>query len=578
LPPLLLSERLPGEPRSVRADILLLTLLIGGAYLLCLGHWPLEAPSEARYAEIPREMVASGDWLTPRLNGLKFFDKPPLVYWLQAVAIELFGRSEFAARLWTVAFGVGCCLAVYIAGARLWNRRAGWLAAVMLGSAGLYFLFARKLLLDLPVAFFLTVTFVAFVLGMQTAPESNARGRAMYLMYAAAAGAVLTKGLIGIVLPGMTVFAWLLITGRWHELRHVRLVTGTMLFLVIAAPWHIAVGITNPEFFWYYFVHEHFLRFTTSEHGRNQPAWFFMAVVMAGWLPWAVFLPAAIVDAVRDWWRERRQHDAELFVLLWFGLPFLFLSVSHSKLIPYALMLFPPLALLLGRYVDRKLDQVHAPLFGLLALGPFLLAVGCGVLAVAAGQILSANHQTAIAAAAAYLPWFAAAFAGIALAVALAAWRGAVGLVLAITFAGGLVAGAAGEAFWAKARPFQPVKALAETLNQRLRPEEEVASFATYYQDLPFYLNRIVTIVATRRMDLAFGASVEDVSAWMIDEDEFWRRWDRTDRTMYAVMAASRFATLAADKTRQLFVMARTGDDVLVTNHWPGEELSPPKP
>jgi 4-amino-4-deoxy-L-arabinose transferase-like glycosyltransferase len=568
------------ERRNAGADLLLLTLLIGGTYLVFLGHWPLEAPSEARYAEIPREMAASGDWLTPRLNGVKFFDKPPLMYWLQAIAIELFGRSEFAARLWTVAFGLGGCLAVYVAGARLWSRRAGWLAAVMLGSAGLYFVLSRKILLDMPVAFFLTVTFVAFLLGMQAPPESSTRGRAMYLMYAAAAASVLTKGLIGIVLPGMTVFAWLLITGRWRELRHARLVSGTLLFLVIAAPWHIAVGVTNPEFFWYYFVHEHYLRFLTSEHGRNQPAWFFLGVVLAGWLPWAVLLPSAIVDTVRAWWHERRRHDAELFVMLWFALPFLFLSASHSKLIPYALLLFPPLALLLGRYVDRKLEQGRV--FGILAAGPCFLAVTFGVLALAAAQILPVNHRSALVATAAYLPWFAGGFAGIALVVAWAAWRGAVGLVLVITIAGGVAGGAAGEAIWALARPFQPVKALAEAMTQRLRPEDEVASFAFYYQDLPYYLNRIVTIVAWQQVDLRFGISVEDTSTWMIDEVEFWRRWDRPDHTMYAVMAASRFAILAADKTKRLFVMARTGADVLVVNHLPGEEPraapSPTKP
>ncbi len=557
----------PAERRNLGFDLLLLALLIGGVYLLFLGHRPLAVPSEARYAEIPREMVASGDWLTPRLNGVRYFEKPALFYWLQAAAIGLFGRSEFVARLWTAFFGVAGCLSVYVTAHCLYGRRAGWLAAGTMATALLYFELSRQALLDMPVAFFLTVVFAAFLLGVRAPPDSPARGRAMYVMYAAAALAALTKGLIGIVLPGMTVFVWLLLTGRWKELAHARLATGTLLFLVIAAPWHVAVGMKNPEFFWFYFVHEHFLRFLTPEAGRGEPAWFFLAVVLAGWIPWAVFLPAAIIDACRDWWRDRARHRDELFVLLWFLLPFLFFSASHSKLIPYALPFFPPLALLLGRWLDLRLDAASRALehgFAALSVMCALLAGLVIVVLERPGLLIPARHVAEVAPVTGELPAFAAAFAIASAVLAIATWCGARRVALVLTVAGAALLGVAGDLVVGQVQP-RSVKPLAEILNARLKPDDEVASFAAYYQDLPFYLDRIVT-VADWSGELDFGRSVEDDSAWMIDAPEFWRRWGRPDHVMYALMDKAHFAASRADPSHRLFEIAETRTDVLVAN------------
>lgn len=556
------------ERRSIAVDLLLLALIIGGIYLMFLGQRPLAVPSEARYAEIPREMIATGDWLTPRLNGVKYFEKPPLFYWLQAADELAFGRSEFAVRVLTALFGVGGCLLVYVAGRAVWSRRAGLLAAAAQASALLYFELSRQVLLDMPVAVFLSATFVAFLLGIRAPPDSPARRRAMYAMYAMAAAATLTKGLIGIVLPGLVVFVWFLLTGRWSELRHVRLGSGTLLFLVIAAPWHVAVALRNPEFAWFYFVHEHVLRYTTPEAGRSQPVWFFIPILIAGWIPWIVFVPAAVWDAVRKWWADRRGASTELFVLLWFVLPFLFFSASHSKLIPYVLPFFPPLALLLGAWLDRALEtSARALRTGFLVLSFVLVALGLVIDRFQADPqvFIPARHLADVAPALAELMPLAYGLIVTAIVLAWLARRSAVQAAMIVTVAGAAALGLAVDGIVGEAQPGS-VKPLAEIIDQHVRPDDEVASLYAYYQDLPFYTDRRVTVAATGGDELDFGRSVEDTSGWMIGEAEFWRRWGEAGHTVYAVLPLARYTTLPPDRRRAMVELGRTPKDVLVTN------------
>ncbi|HTY68077.1 MAG TPA: phospholipid carrier-dependent glycosyltransferase [Alphaproteobacteria bacterium] len=563
-----MQSSLSAERRSIAADLLLLALVIGGIYLVLLGQRPLSVPSEARYAEIPREMLASGDWLTPRLNGVKYFEKPPLFYWLQAADEAMFGRSEFAVRVLTAAFGVGGCLVVYVAGRASWSRRAGLLAAGTMATSVLYFELSRQVLLDMPVAFFLTATFTAFLLGIRAPPASPARSRAMYLMYAMAAGATLTKGLIGIALPGLVVLTWLILTGRWSELRHVRLPTGTLLFLVLTVPWHVAVALRNPEFAWFYFVHEHVLRFLTPEAGRSEPVWFFIPILIIGWLPWVVYLPSAIWESVGTWWADRRERSAELLVLLWFLLPFLFFSASRSKLIPYALPFFPPLSLLLGAWLDRALERERRLMRGALLLLSVLL-IG---LALLTDRVHDDPQlfipQRYLAAAAPALGHLMPLTYGLALAAIALGWmarRDALGAAIAVTLAGSAAFGLAVDAIVGAAQPGS-TKPLAMMLDPRLRPGDEVASLFSYPQDLPFYLNRRITVAATGGDELDFGRSVEDTRAWMVGEDEFWRRWSEPGHTMYAVIPLARYAELSAGRKTSMVELGRTASDVLVSN------------
>lgn len=238
----------------------LLTLIIALFFSVTLGLRPYGTPSEARYIEIARQMVTSGDWLTPRLNGVKYFEKPPLFYWLEAAQFELFGMEEFSGRFWIMIMMTALCMLAYAAASNLYGRRAGIISAVTLATSVLGFALSRIVLLDVPLSLFLCSTLFAFIFAVRS-EQKKQRDGLLLLMYVLAALAAMTKGLIGIVLPGLIIGNWIMLTGRWSLLRQVRLLPGLLIFLVITVPWHVMVNKITPEFFHFYFIHEHFERY-----------------------------------------------------------------------------------------------------------------------------------------------------------------------------------------------------------------------------------------------------------------------------------------------------------------------------
>jgi len=543
-------------------DLLLLGLGFALFFGLWLGSRALWSPDEGRYTEIPREMVATGDYLTPRLNGVKYLEKPPLVYWLVAVSLRTFGVNEWAARLVPALFGLAGVLLVYTAGRRLFNRRVGLLAAIVLGTSPLYFGLARTLTLDMPVAVLLTATLLCFLIGVES-DERSTRMRWLLAAYATAALAVLTKGLIGFVLPAMVIGLWIIVMTEWRVLRAIYLPAGIVLFLVIAAPWHILVARANPEFFDFYFIHEHFLRYTTEVHRRDRPFWFFVPVLFAGLLPWTVFL---VQSLRRAWprWAQRDEHQQETFLLIWAISLFLFFSASGSKIATYILPLFPPLALLVGCYLDRLLANgreirrdgiVAALLFGAIALVLALLPA-----------FVPADRSTAAGIAQLGGGWYVltAVFAAGAIGAATAAWQANARVLVASALASIVVVGLAIAVLIPRFDPGRSVKDLALILTPQLTPDAEVVSYREYFQDLPVYLSRRVTI-ARWRGELTFGMQQEDTRAWMIDDKELWRRWQSPSR-VYMLASRENYERLKAERPDTLHVLADNGVNVLLSN------------
>ena len=363
-------------PPSWRRDLIWLALLLVVWFGLFLGTRPLSNPDEGRYTEIPREMAASGDFVTPRLDGVKYFEKPPLLYWLSALTIKTIGVHEWSARLWFAIFAVAGGLVTYAAARALFGRAAGWWAAIVLATSLLYYVLSRTAILDLPVAVFIGGALFAFLLGVRApadSPENRARRRWIFwAFYAAMALAVLTKGLIGFVLPCAVAFVWLLVFNQWKHLRPCHPFTGALILLVIAAPWHILAALANHspvkehDFAWFYFVNEHYLRFVTSSgHGRAAPWWLFIAVIIGGFIPWTAFMAQALRANLRgacSWKTRAERASADVwFFITWIVVITLFFSVSQSKLIPYILPVFPAIAVLIGRYIAELRTGVSMP-------------------------------------------------------------------------------------------------------------------------------------------------------------------------------------------------------------------------
>ncbi|HEY6012151.1 MAG TPA: glycosyltransferase family 39 protein [Nitrospirota bacterium] len=540
-------------------DLILLTVLLGIFFTLLPGNRSLSVPDEGRYAEISREMAVTGDYLTPRLNGVKYFEKPPLFYWLEAAMIKLFGLGERTLRVWPSLLALLGCLAVYTAGARLFDRRTGLISAAVLSTSLLYYALGRMIILDMPVTALLSAALLSFLVGAHE-PPGRSRRMFFYGFYLFAALATLTKGLIGILIPGMVIGAWMLLMNEWRVLRTMHLLSGLALFLLIAAPWHILVSRANQEFFNFYFIHEHFQRYLTKVHGRYKPAWYFIPILLAGFLPWSAFLFQAIRRSLPGSWKERREHRGTVFLLLWTGLVFLFFSVSSSKLMPYILPVFPPLSLLVGRYLadawDRRDASDIAVGYAIFLVIALALAGALVVLPrLAPGldiQALGVHRYTVAAtlASGAIIAWLFARARG---------YQRAFFVLLATT---GLFITQLQMA--TPLLPTKSVKDLAATLKPLLQPGDEVVAYNMYYQDLPVYLERRITVVDWKG-EMSFGTEVEDTRQWMIDNAEFLKRW-QGPTTMYMLTEITTYDALRKDSRCALYPIARDRRNILVSN------------
>ena len=332
---------------------------------------PLLDPDEGRYAEIPREMAATGDWVTPRLDGLKYFEKPPLQYWMTAAAYSAFGPAEWTARLWTVGLAFLCLPLVYAWGCRLYGVRAGLVALGALAVSPYFVLLGHLNLLDGGFTFWLTGAVLAFTIAQNAPSGSQSERRWMIATWGAAALAVLSKGIVVGVLAVLTLLLYSLLERDFRPWRRLHLAWGVPLFLLITAPWFVLVSWRNPEFPQFFFIHEHFARFLTTVHQRVEPWWYFLPLLLLGVLPWIRFVPGL---TRRAWFDPgvSAQFRPQKFLLLFAAVTLVFFSVSGSKLAPYILPMMPALAGLAGVHCASRPELLrHGGWFtvGLLILG-----------------------------------------------------------------------------------------------------------------------------------------------------------------------------------------------------------------
>ena len=335
-------------------------------YVGLLPVMPLMEPDEGRYSAIPSSMNKSGDYITPRLKEAVYIEKPPLAYWATALSFKIFGENEFSSRLFAGLCAWGCVVLVYSMGRFLHDEKTGLYGAAVLTTSLFHFAIGRINILDMPVAFFLSLAIWA---GYRYCAAAGKK-EWLYLCYLASALAFLTKGLIGIVLPAAIIIMWLVSVNRWRDIPRLISPLGILVFLAITLPWLMLIQQAHSDFFRFFFVQEHFQRYTTTIHHRNEPFYFYLPIIIAGTLPWCAFLLKAlgrtestlILDGQgqlngTEKFPYFRKEDA-LLLLIWAGLITLFFSVSSSKLIPYIAAIFLPLSLFLGsifrRYDERK--------------------------------------------------------------------------------------------------------------------------------------------------------------------------------------------------------------------------------
>ena len=509
----------------------LLLALFAIVWFAGIGYRDLIKTDEGRYAEIAREMVASGDWLTPRLDDLKYFEKPPLQYWTTAAAYTVLGENEFAARLWpTLLSFFGVLLAVY-AGRRLFDATTGLIAGAVLASSLLFSAMGHFNALDAGFGVFLELAVFSFVFA-----QSGDR-RWMLVAWAGLALAVLSKGIAALVLTGGTLVLYSILSRDLSPWRKLSPLPGLALFLAIAAPWFVAVSLANPEFARFFFIHEHFERFLTTVHGRYEPAWYFIPVLLVGAVPWTGLFLQSLPSL---WARQGDGFQLKRFLLVWCIVVFGFFSASGSKLPSYILPLFPALALLTAvglTGLSRKALLTHLAVIAFIALAASLFAGRVAMLG---------ENDTAGAAAEGYalwlrvaaLLWFVSALAALILAFR-ERRRGAM-LSLAI---GALLAGSGALLGHQHFGHFMSAKSLAAAVKPQVPAGVPFYSVRMYEQTLPFYLDRTLTLVDYQD-ELAFGIAQEPAK-WVPSVADFEQRW-KTDKDAFAVMDLNTYSDFVA--------------------------------
>ncbi len=337
-------------------------------------------PEEGRYAEIAREMAVSGDWVTPRLNDLKYFEKPPFQYWATAAAYRAFGVHEWTARLWPALAGFAGTIAIGCAGYALGGAALAAFSALALAGTLWHAGLAQVVSLDSGLSFFLTLGFAGFVIAQRAETSARARRAWMWVAWAALSGATLSKGLIGIALPGGALVVYSAVTRDFGVWRRLHLASGVAIYLALTAPWFVAVARANDEFLEFFFVHEHFRRFLTTEHRRAGAWYYFVPLFVAGILPWLTVLAWGARRAWRDGAANALGFSWQRFALVWAAFVFVFFSASGSKLPSYILPMFPPLALVAGWLLIRLDTQT---IFRLLL--PLVVVGGLVLLGLLAG-------------------------------------------------------------------------------------------------------------------------------------------------------------------------------------------------
>ena len=554
------------ETSSWRRDLLWLVVGFALLYSFRLGSYPLGPGDEGRYAEIPRELLASGDWVVPRLNDVYYFEKPPLMYWLTAMSESVFGLNAWAVRFVPAMLALGGVLLTYGAGRRLYGREAGVASAVVLGTSLLYFAIGRLPLLDMGLTVLMSATLFCFILAVREPPGTRRRWL-FYGLYASAALATLTKGLIGFLGAGAVMFLWLLVFNQWKRLRPLHLPAGILIFLAIALPWHLLAASRAETWAHRYLVVEHFERFFTPVAKRPGAWWYYLPVVLAGLIPWAPCLFPALRERLRGGWAARAQNADAWFLVTWAAFIFLFFSKSQSKLIPYVLPVFPALAVLIGSWLG---DAMRAPDGGQRLKNSLrVVTFVCGLLAfalvaavLAPGLVKLEPAKALLLRPLAFLMAGALVVGGVVAPVlargrSVASAMGALAAMMAVFF-GTLL-------FAAPVLNKPSTQALAQIVVAQAKPGDRIYHYHGFFHDFTFYAQRAVGLVDYKdELELEEDAAVR-ASGRFITEAEFRAQWNQAGR--WWVVAKKRDTqALFADASFRYHLLGETEDYYLFSN------------
>ena len=571
-------------------------LVSAALYFVRLGQAPFVDPPEGLHAAIAREMGFAGSWGTPHFNGVRYFDKPPLLYWLMAAGFWLWGPSEWAARFWSALFAVGTALLTAWLGARVGSERLGLIAGLVVVGNLEVFLFGRLVKPDLIFIFLILLAFTGFLLAYQ-----DANRWALLACYAALGAAVLAKDLLGAVGPLMVFASFFFLTRERRIVAQWLPWTGLALFALIATPWYLAMEWKTPGFLWYTVVDQHFLALT---HQRVFPdedipltAVEFLGVTAIGFFPWSLALPWALIQAFRRPWQSL---EARIWLLLglWSVMVLGFFTVSPFKLPHYGLPAFPAMALLVAKVWDDALDGkpnalspralLVPPLVVLAGLAAFSYAAWRGEVTLPSGTLsladLSSRNLEARGQSAPFIPYdqLRPLLAGLAIIFGL----GSVGLGVAVwrrlpRFGLGMLLGVMvaflpvtieGLTLFSTSRSVLPI---ANLIKQAADPQDLVVHEGALENSgsLVLAMGRSIKIVNGRESSLAFGGTFPEAREIFWGADRLKEAWGGARRVFLVSVVKPERSVVRELPGGSVHLLRKSGGRWLYSNR-PGDRSS----
>ena len=596
------SAPLPGFPKLYIVGVLLLFAAVYGGSLFSPG---LQDDADSTHAEAAREMALTHDYVTLKVNGNRYLEKAPLMYWAVSLCYRCFGVNEFAAHL---PVAVSMLLLVLLAmrwGRRAFGDRAAIYAGLFVSSAAGCYLFTRILIPESILSFFIAASFYFFA----TALEDGDAWR-WYVGYACMALSVLTKGLLAIVVVGLALSLYVAISGEWRRWREFRLFTGTVLFLLIAAPWHILAGIRNPHFYWFYFVNEHFMRFLGKRIPKDynkQTNSLYWTLHLVWLFPWSLYLPVALRRPIAKWTARRKrgelksprpltfQSRTERLCLVWAGVTLIFFSFSTNQEYYTFPAYLPILLLIAARLANEEesgsrrwllwssgaLTVICIGISTVLAAGlwnsrhlPFVADIGT-VLAKPnlQAETLSMGHMldlTGESFAALRLPAIMAAVI-LLIGPAVAFWLRRRGSQFAATWTTAATMAVfliAAHIALVRFDPFLGSRSMARQIAPELRPNDRVMIYGdqSFGSSLLFYLRRPIELVNGNTTSMWWGSTYADAPHIFLDDQALLGAWISPERVLLFVPEHER-AKVAALLPGPLHIASEVSGKVILTNH-----------
>lgn len=598
----------PGAPsvtKVSKTSVLAVLALFALVYVGSLFSPGLQDDADSTHAEAAREMLLTHDFVTLKVNGNRYLEKAPLMYWAVALSYFFFGANEFATHLPVASSMLLLVLLAMRWGQRAFGGRAAPYAGLFITTAAGCYLFTRILIPESILSLFIATAFYFFA----TALEERKPWR-WYAAYASVALAVLTKGLLAIVVVGVSLAVYLAISGEWRRWREFRLFTGTLLFVAVAAPWHILAGIRNPHFFWFYFVNEHYMRFLGRRIPRdyNKQANSLYWTLHLVWLfPWSLYLPVAIRRPIANWLARRRQSDieprpalnfksrTELLCLAWAAVTLVFFSFSTNQEYYTFPAYLPILLLIAGKLADE--EEWGSRPFLLWSSGALATICIASSLVLAAGvwnsrhlpfvpdigtvlakpdlqaETLSMGHildLTGESFAALRLPALLAAFV-LLIGPTLTVWLRFRNAHLAATWATAITMAIflyAAHIALVRFDPFLGSRSMAEQITPELRPTDRVMIYGdqSFGSSLLFYLRRPIELVNGNTTSMWWGSTYSDAPHIFLNDRDLERAWQSPQRVFLFVPQHER-ANVEALLPAPLHIASEVSGKVMFTNH-----------